>query len=264
MATILITNDDGIDSPILSPLASALQRLGAVRTVVPDRERSWISKAISRFDRLTIKPVEGAGVETYKVTGTPADCVNLALFEIFPDPVDLVVAGINLGLNFGSAFVFSSGTVGAAIEACIAGVPAIAFSMALPHDAYGLSGEARLARLGDLPLRAAAVAAEITETIIREGFPPGVDLLSVNMPAQVRSSTPRRVTPIARTRYDSLFCRDADGGYRHSIRQYELAEPAPGSDVAVVTNGEVSIAPMRLDLGAPLSVSMTAALENRG
>lgn len=262
MATILITNDDGIDSPILPPLAGALLRLGDVRTVVPDRERSWIGKAISRFDRLTIETVGTEGQIAYAVSGTPADCVNLALFELFSDRADVVVSGINLGLNFGTAFVLSSGTVGAAIEACIAGVPAIAFSMALPQDAYGLSGEARTARLGDLPARAVAVAAEITETILRRGFPPGVDLFSVNMPATVQPTTPRRVTPIARTAYASLFAHDGDGGYRHSIRTYELCAPAPGSDVSVVRGGEVAIAPMRLDLSASLPAPMVAALEH--
>jgi 5'-nucleotidase len=261
MPTILITNDDGIDSPILPPLAGALQRVGNVRTVVPDRERSWIGKAISRFDRLTVRPVELEGRSCAAVSGTPADCVNLALFELFPDRPDIVVSGINLGLNFGTAFVLSSGTVGAAIEAWIAGVPAIAFSMALPQDAYGLSGEERTARLGDLPLRAAVVAGEITERIIRHGFPTGVDLFSVNMPANVEPGTPRRVTPIARTAYASLFAGDEDTGYRHSIRRYELSAPAPGSDVEVVRAGEVSIAPMRLDLSAPLPAGLTAVLE---
>jgi 5'-nucleotidase len=261
MSTILITNDDGVDSPILPPLADALQRIGDVRTVVPDRERSWIGKAISRFDRLTEMPMELAGRAAMVVSGTPADCVNLALFELFADRADLVVSGINLGLNFGTAFVLSSGTVGAAIEACIAGVPAIAFSMALPHDAYGLSGEERTARLGDLPLRASAVAAEITERIMRHGFPKDVDLFSVNMPANVDAGTPRRVTPIARTAYASLFADDEDGGYHHSIRRYELVAPAPGSDVEVVRAGEVSIAPMRLDFSAPLPAALARALE---
>lgn len=263
MATILITNDDGIDSPILLPLASALQRLGKIRTVVPDRERSWIGKAISRFDPLTIRTIEAENQVSYAVSGTPADCVNLALFELFPDRSDVVVSGINLGLNFGTAFFWSSGTVGAAIEACIAGVPAIAFSLALPQDAFGLSGEARTARLADLPARAVAVAAEITDTILRHGFPPGVDLFSVNMPASVQMSTPRRVTPIARTAYASLFLQNGDGAYRHSIRSYELCAPAPDSDVAVVRAGEVSISPVRLDLSASLPASIVAALENR-
>lgn len=263
MATILITNDDGIDSPILLPLARALQRVGTVRTVVPDRERSWIAKAITRFDRLEARAAESHGLDVRTVSGTPADCVNLALFDLFPDHTDLVVSGINLGLNFGSAFLWSSGTVAAAIEARLAGVPAIAFSMALPHDAYGLSGDERAARLGDLPARAVAVAADITETIMRHPWPGGVDLFSVNMPATVQSHTPRRVTSIARTTYGALFRADGSNGYRHNIRKYEVTEAAPGSDIEVFNAGEVSIAPIRLDVNADVPEVLRTALERR-
>lgn len=261
MATILITNDDGIDSPILLPLARALQRVGTVRTVVPDRERSWVAKSISRFDRLEAQVAAVEGLDVRTVTGTPADCVNLALFDLFPDPTDFVVSGINLGLNFGSAFVWSSGTVGAAVEARLAGVPAIAFSMALPHDAYGLSGDERTARLGDLPARAVAVAADVAETIMQHAWPAGVDLFSVNMPATVQSHTPRRVTPIARTSYGALFRPDGANGYRHSIRKYEAIEASPGSDIEAFNAGEVSIAPIRLDVSAVVPDALRAALE---
>jgi len=264
MAAILITNDDGIDSPALLPLAGALQRLGEVHTAVPDRERSWIGKAVSRFDPLAVRSVVAEGTTVHAIDGTPADCVNLGLFELFPERCTLVVSGINLGLNFGTAFFLSSGTIGAALEAWIAGVPALAFSMALPHDAYGLSGSDRAARLGDLPLRAAGVAAEITETIVGNGFPAGIDLFSINFPADVAMSTPRRVTPIARTKYASLFSRDDRGLFHHRIRRYDACEPAASSDVASITRGEISIAPVRLDLNARLSGPLTAALERTG
>lgn len=264
MATILITNDDGIDSPMLVPLASALQPLGEVHTVVPDQERSWMAKAISRFDRLSVRSLQAETGLMHAVSGTPADCANLGLFELFRDQCTLVVSGINLGLNFGTAFFLSSGTVGAAIEACIAGIPAIAFSMALPQDAYGLSGAHRSARLGDLPVRASAVAAEITEIIIRHGFPPGVDLFSVNLPADVQLRTRRRLTPIARTAYASLFTADGAGGFRHQIRQYDLCEPDADSDVSVVRRGEVSIAPVRLQLDTAVPAHLAAALEVSG
>jgi len=145
MPTLLLTNDDGMDSPTLVPLAKALQDLGTVRIVVPECERSWIGKAISRFETVRLRTVERDGLTLHAVAGTPADCVSLGVHELFPQPPDLVVSGINLGLNFGTAFVLSSGTVGAAIEAALAGVPGIAFSMAIPSDAYGLAGAARAA-----------------------------------------------------------------------------------------------------------------------
>jgi hypothetical protein len=128
MPTILITNDDGIDSPTLVPLARCLRRLGTIRVVVPEAERSWIAKAITRFEALRVVPAEREGIAMHAVTGTPADCVSLGVHTLFDGPPDLVVSGINLGLNYGLAFLLSSGTVGAALEACLAGIPAIAFS----------------------------------------------------------------------------------------------------------------------------------------
>src|SRR5512135_1487335 len=167
MKTILLTNDDGIDSPMLVPLARALRRLASVRLVVPSSERSWVGKAITRYDVVQAQQTERDGIPMYAVGGTPADCVSLGVHTLFAEPPDLVVSGINLGLNFGLAFLLSSGTVGGALEAWIAGIPSIAFSMAIPNDAYGLSGAQRIAALGDRPALAAAVAAEIVEPLLQ-------------------------------------------------------------------------------------------------
>src|SRR5262249_20121791 len=155
MRTILITNDDGIDSPTLVPLVRALQALGQVRVVVPSVERSWIGKAITRFEPVKVLAVEREGIAMHAVSGSPADCVNLAVHTLYADRPDVVISGINTGLNFGLAFLLSSGTVGAAMEAWIAGLPALAFSMAIPNDAYGLAGLERLQALGGLPQAAA-------------------------------------------------------------------------------------------------------------
>src|SRR5437899_1526952 len=107
MRTVLITNDDGIDSPTLAPLARALQGFGTVRVVVPAIERSWVGKSITRFEALHVQATERDGIPMYAVTGTPADCVSLGVHTLYPTPPDLVISGINLGLNFGLAFVLS-------------------------------------------------------------------------------------------------------------------------------------------------------------
>src|SRR5262249_45933047 len=165
-----------------------------------------------------------------------------------PERPDLVVSGINLGLNFGLAFLLSSGTVGAAIEASIAGVPALAFSAALPHDAYGLSGHERVRALGDLPERAADVAADITGAFLRFGVPPEIDCVSINMPSQVTRSSPREINPVTRTRYGLLF-KPADGGYRHQFSGLSI-DSRPDGDVAAVSRGAVSICPLRFEVSA--------------
>lgn len=261
MPTILLTNDDGLESPALLPLAHALSGLGIVRIVVPESERSWIGKAVSRFEPVRVRRLRREGHDLHAVSGTPADCVSLAHSQLFADQPDLVVSGINLGLNFGTAFLLSSGTVGAATEAWITGVPGVAFSMAIPADAFGLRGAHRAALLGPRCLRAAAVAATIVCTLLQRGFPADVDLFSVNMPAEVDPATPRRVTRVTRARYGPLFVPDAEGSYRHSFQWYEPIESDPTGDIETVRRQEISIAPVRLDFSVGISDPLRAALE---
>jgi 5'-nucleotidase len=263
MPTILVTNDDGVDSPSLVPLARALEPFGRVRVVVPAVERSWIGKAITRFEPVQVVAVERDGLGVHAVSGSPADCVNLAVHTLYPEPPDVVVSGINLGLNFGLAFLLSSGTVGAALEAWIAALPSIAFSMAIPNDAYGLAGVQRLAALGGRPQAAAAVAADLVGTLLSEGFPPDVDSFSVNMPAEVTPRTPRMVGRVTRARYGRLFVPAAEGGYRHRFQSYWALEEPDDGDMQVVTRGAVAITPLRLDFTARLPARLHAALEQR-
>ncbi len=260
MATILVSNDDGIDSPTLVPLVRELQRLGSVRVVVPTVERSWIGKAITRFGEVHVTEVERDGIPMFAASGSPADCVNLAVHRLFPDKPDLVVSGVNLGLNFSMAFLVSSGTVGAAIEAWIAGIPAIAFSMAIPNDAYGLAGMQRIDALAEHPKAIASVAADITAALLREGFPEDVDLFTVNMPAEATLTTPREISRVTRSRYGSLFAPSANGGYEHSFESLWPIESARDGDMEVFERGAVSIAPLRLDLAASVNGNLARAL----
>jgi 5'-nucleotidase len=261
MKTILLTNDDGIDSPLLVPLVHALQRLGTVRVVVPSTERSWVGKAITRFDVVHAQPTQRDGLRMYAVSGTPADCVSLGVHTIFPDPPHLVVSGINLGLNFGLAFLLSSGTVGAALEAWIAGIPAIAFSMAIPNDAYGLSGAQRIAALGNRPVLAAAAAADIVEPLLQSGFPDEIDCFSVNMPADVKHDTPRLIARVTRSRYGPLFVPGPEGGYLHRFQSLTALEASDDGDMQVLARGCTAITPLRLDVSASLSNPLRDVLE---
>jgi 5'-nucleotidase len=183
---------------------------------------------------------------------------------LFDRPPDLVVSGINLGLNFGLAFLLSSGTVGAALEGWIAGVPSIAVSMAIPNDAYGLTGAQRIDALGERPLAAAAVSADIVSTIWREGFPANVDLFSINLPAEVGGSTPRVIAPITRSRYGRLFVPGPEEGYVHRFSSLTALEQPQDGDMQVVARGAVAISPIRLDLSGGISPSLAAALSAKG
>jgi 5'-nucleotidase len=260
---ILVTNDDGVDSPALVPLIHELSPLGQIRVAVPSKERSWIGKAISRWDEIAVTALVRDGVEILAVDGYPADCTNLAVHSLFGEKPSLVVSGVNIGLNIGLGFFLSSGTIGAAMEGWIAGVPAIALSVGRAGEDRHWKQEA--VANADHPVwkRAARVGADVVRTITQSGFPEDVDLISVNYPSDADVDTPRVVTELAVVGYDQLFRRKADGVYVHdfdgALRDVDSV-PAE-SDIAVVRSGRVSITPIRLAHTARVSKSLRARLE---
>ena len=114
MTTLLITNDDGIGAPALRPLAEAMRKLGRVVVAAPSKERSWIGKAISRHGEIEVTKQVHNGIPMWAVGGYPADCVQVGSFGLLDQLPDLVISGINIGANKGSAFSTGSGTIAAA------------------------------------------------------------------------------------------------------------------------------------------------------
>ncbi|MDJ0787271.1 MAG: 5'/3'-nucleotidase SurE [Myxococcota bacterium] len=261
---ILVTNDDGVDSPALPPLVRALAALAPVRAVVPDRERSWIGKALTRFDDLHVERATRGGIDLHTVSGTPADCAQLGIHRLFDEPPGFVVSGVNVGFNHTRGFAISSGTIGGATEASTAGIPAVAFSTGQ------LEGHAEWSRDvwadPEAPVweRAAGIAADVVAGLLGAGLPDGVDVLSVNFPQQAHAGTPRRLTRLAPGDYGALF-RAVDGtptryGF-HFQGRFRGAPPEAGTDLAAARDGHVSITPLRLADTAPVPESFRAALE---
>ncbi len=211
MGFILVTNDDGYGSPSLVPLIRALAALAPVRAVVPDRERSWIGKAITRWEDVRVERADREGCEIWRTSGSPADCTQLGVHALFESPPELVVSGINLGFNHGLAFFLSSGTVGGAVEGWIAGLPAIALSSGVLADHEGWAAEARLPAARAGWERAAALSAELVARVRQRGWPRGVDLLNVNFPFGAGPETPRELTELGRVGYDRVFYRAQPG-----------------------------------------------------
>lgn len=247
MTFTLITNDDGVDSLSLPPLARAFAERGPVHVAAPAVERSWIGKAISRFDDVHVKEVVRDGITMSSVAGYPADAVQLGMHNLFDSRPSLVVSGVNIGANFGAAYMAGSGTVGAALEAGIAGVPAFAFS-AVSVGNFG-DWAAHMRTPESIPdwERYAAISFAIVEEVLAAGYPDDVNVISVNMPAEATSSTPRRVTHVADARYGPLFKEQSAGVFKHDwdadmepIGRYE------GSDIAAVEDGAISITPIRV------------------
>ncbi|MCM1336332.1 MAG: 5'/3'-nucleotidase SurE [Candidatus Amulumruptor caecigallinarius] len=168
---ILLTNDDGFEAPGLRALAEAVAGMGDVIAAAPETAQSGKSSAITVEGPLFIKERgELAGAQLFSINGTPVDCVKLALDVIVPRKPALVLSGINHGSNTGNAVIYS-GTMGAAQEACMAGVPSVGFS--LTH--HSIAADFSLS----LPLVKA-----ITASVLEKGLPEGV-CLNVNIPAKV-------------------------------------------------------------------------------
>lgn len=168
---ILICNDDGVNAPGLKFLIDAVRIIGDVIAVAPTEPRSGQSSAISVGVPLRImRRDDFDGVEVYAVNGTPVDCVKLAMHTVLKDrKIDIMLSGINHGSNAGNCVVYS-GTMGAAIEACMLGIPAIGFSL-LSH-----SWNADFIQCGPY-------VTGITERVLEHGLPKGI-CLNVNIPAE--------------------------------------------------------------------------------
>ena len=268
MSWILVTNDDGWDSPALVPLVRALEPLGEVRTVVPDRERSWISKAITRWDDVRVERADKEGCAMWRTTGCPADCAQLGIHTLFDTLPAIVVSGINVGFNHGLAFFLSSGTVGGATEGWIAGLPAIAFSTGVTegHDVW--SGEVAAPEARPDWDRAAAICADVVATVLERGMPGNADLISVNFPWGSGPETPREVTELARVGYDQVFERreGLTHAFYHRFTGFSRRtdQSLAKSDVIAAQRGVVAITPIQLPTTAKVPPVDREALERAG
>jgi 5'-nucleotidase len=236
---ILITNDDGIHAPGLLALHRALQAVGRVQMVAPDEERSAFGHAITMSNPLrTAKYSEHGEPLGTAVSGTPADCVKLAVNTLLERPPRLIVSGINPGPNTGTNVLYS-GTVSAATEGTILGIPSLAVSL----DLSGAKADFTAA---------AAWAVTFARWILGQGLPEGV-LLNVNVPALgLREIKGLRVTRLARYRYrDRYEIRQDPRGrtyYWLTGEDAEVLNPAPDVDEIVLRDGYVSVTPLAYDL----------------
>ena len=225
---ILVTNDDGIASEGLRILCDALDSLGEVTAVAPDREMSACSHSISLF-----RPVgfEKVGPNRYAVDGTPADAVIVAVNHLLSRKPDLVVSGINQGANLGQN-VFYSGTVAAAMEGTFHGIPSIAVSICSKKE---------------FPFQAAARFAEgLAKLVLKEMLPPGVTL-NVNVPVSWSGSVrlTRRAPRISR---QLVVVRDGSEQNKCRINErLDWAKIAPDSDYAAIRERSISITPLQFE-----------------
>ena len=176
----LISNDDGITATGILAAKKAIEDICDVCVVAPERQQSGIGHAITLYDPLRVNEVKlRDGSEGYGVTGTPTDAVSIALFEIMDEKPDIMISGINTGYNLGQAELTTSGTLGAAIEAASFGIPTIAISQEVVRDDIKFENGAVSIDLD----YACKMLRKLTEKILKNGLPEGIDLLNVNIPA---------------------------------------------------------------------------------
>ncbi|MFT5365888.1 MAG: 5'-nucleotidase [Candidatus Latescibacterota bacterium] len=245
---ILLTNDDSLDSPLFRFAVDYFLDMGEVKVVVPMEEQSWKGKSMTRFGKLRLTSLDGYGCEAHGLSGTPADCSNFGIYHVFDQKPDLVISGINMGSNVGLSFMISSGTVGAGLEANIAGVPAVALSQVLPSHAFRhweahrqMESEYQdvlFGRMGEMVGRVFDLLRS-KENGLQEPV-----TWSVNMPAEPVADWQVKETTLGQTLYTSCFKKE-DDVYQHKIDS-PVVDETVGSDGVTVRDGHVSMT--RLDL----------------
>ncbi|NOR50699.1 MAG: 5'/3'-nucleotidase SurE [Desulfuromonadales bacterium] len=229
---ILITNDDGIHSAGLQALVDQLQSFGRIAVVAPDRERSAIGHALTLHVPLRAEQI---AKDHWAVSGTPTDAVNLGVQGLLEEKPDLVVSGINKGGNMGDDLTYS-GTVAAAMEATLMGVPAIAVSLAgqsFKYDDFAV---------------AARVARQMASTVLDHGLPADT-FINVNVPAGKPLGL--RLTRQGKRIYEDAVVQNFDprGRSYYWIGAGELGfQDLEGTDFHAVNKGYVSVTPLHLDL----------------
>ncbi|MCK5914063.1 MAG: 5'/3'-nucleotidase SurE [Desulfuromusa sp.] len=229
---ILVTNDDGIRSLGLRALAAALRELGQVVVVAPDRNRSAIGHALTLEQPLRAEEIKP---DVFSVDGTPTDCVNLGIHGLLPQRPDLVVSGINCGSNLGDDITYS-GTVCAAMEATLMGLPSFAVSLDTNHfNSDDLS-------------QAATFSKDLAKKIINQGLPKET-FLNVNIPSGTCSGA--RLTRQGKRHYgESVVSKyDPRGRKYYWIGGSEAGfEDIPGSDCNALQQGLISITPLHTNM----------------
>jgi 5'-nucleotidase len=233
---ILISNDDGIHSEGLWALAGYLEKVAEVWVVAPDRERSAVSHSLSMNRPLRVKKIKELGLRYFAVNGTPTDCILLGVSKIVKERPHLIVSGINKGENLGDDITYS-GTVSAAIEATILGIPAFAISLA--------------ARKNFDFTHAARFAVRLARDILCHGLPRNT-FLNVNVPCNGTPPQSYQITRMGKRIYGDSVQEKKDARGR---KLYMIGGNLPGyaetetedSDFKAIARNHISITPLHLD-----------------
>ncbi|WP_067148573.1 5'/3'-nucleotidase SurE [Methanobrevibacter olleyae] len=200
---ILLSNDDGVNASGILAAKQVAKEFGETCVVAPSKQQSGIGHALTLFESLRVKEVNlRDGDIGYGVSGTPTDAVTIGIYEIMNEKPDLVISGINTGRNTGKGELSTSGTLGAATEAASLGIPTIAVSQHTPDDDIKFDE-------GHIKIDFSSsqkILRDLIQKVIDNGFPKGIDLLNLNVPANPDS-------------YDPIICPLADRMYEPTVEK---------------------------------------------
>lgn len=234
---ILVTNDDGFDAPGIIALYKALIPLGKVTVIAPDRQRSAVGHCLTFFSPVRVKKLsDEESLVIYNTTGTPTDCILLAVHEIMEKKPDIVVSGINRGPNLGDDVTYS-GTVTAALEGTLQGIPSIACSIA-SYDEVNYDFAARF-------------TARLASELLEKSLPKGV-FLNLNVPALPES----QIKGVSITRQGrSIYQQSVEKRYDPRGEEYYWISGdrpqgcmEPGTDFEAIRDNKISITPLQLSM----------------
>ena len=239
--TVLITNDDSIDSPFLELAIRSLKKFCNLVVAVPATEHSWKGKSMTRHGPIKAESIQIAECEGWAISGTPADCVNLAIHNLMPKKPDLVISGINIGKNIGLGFSLASGTIGACLEGNIAGIPGIALSQELvPSDFLYWDKNRKFPKE--------------TEVFVERTIPINCEMIwqqysnqdsehpitwNINFPYVAKSDITICRTTLSKTFYGQCFQKQAEEEYEFGLAKASI-DNSLNTDVAVLEEGNIS------------------------
>nr|WP_319373664.1 5'/3'-nucleotidase SurE [uncultured Methanobacterium sp.] len=251
--TILITNDDGVNSSGIIAAKKAAEKLGKTLVVAPATQQSGIGHALTLFEPIRVTATTmNDGSEAHMVSGTPTDAVIIGIFQIADEKPDLVISGINIGENLGKSELTTSGTIGAAMEAAVHGIPALSVSMQVTrgdikfHDGHV-----------DLDFSHAQKMTErVARMILKKGLPEGVDFLNLNIPSHPESDR-IQLTRLGERMYRVHITERLDprGKPYYWIDGDSVEDDDEGTDVHTLKRERcATLTPISLDATSPLEL----------
>jgi len=239
---ILVTNDDGIDSPGVWALAEAMSQVGETLVVAPDRQQSGVGTSVSLHSGMSIVEVSPAipGVRAYAIGGTPSDCVIVGLRRLAQGHIDLIVSGINLGANVGNDILYS-GTVMATLQGYFRKIPSIAISLAIQSQEE------------EPCFDVVSKVAEFLALSVKSGKIPTGAILNTNVPniplGQIKGIVTTRAASGGFVQLSEIQ-HSGSLSYSKGIHKVSELEIEEGTDIWAITEGLISITPLRPDVTA--------------